>query len=66
MCPSIPFRAAGSSDREVKQCRACVAKSGIDLWPSRLGALIAVCVSSQVLPLCDFSERALGTRVIWV
>lgn len=29
---------------KVKQCRVCAAKSGIDLWPSRLSALIAVCV----------------------
>lgn len=48
-------------DMKVKQCRVCVAKSGTDLWPSRLSALIAVCVFSQVLPLCVFDGCALGT-----
>lgn len=49
-------------DMKVKQCRVCVAKSGTDPWPSRLSALIAVRVFSQVLPLCVLNGCALGTR----
>lgn len=50
----------------MKQCSVCVAKSGIDLWPSRLSALIAVCVFSQMLPLCVLNGHALGTRDVGI